>query len=346
MLPRLIEPANTYEALVIPAKGPLGTSAFDINESPVIGILSQPLPDDLKSDPRFAGKSTYLMQAYVNFMESAGARVVPILSTDSESVVADKLSKVNGVLFPGGDGDYLEVGKIIYDSLIAKNDAGEFFPLWGTCLGFENLAILASESGDPLQTLQSHGASLTLDFLVSDPVTETKMFETCADPAQFSQVAMTFNSHTYGLALDTFTTDAGLKAMFTPTSTSTDSEYKNTFVATMESPNYPFYGTQFHPEKVLTMYNSDGLNHSWESVEYNRYFADRFLELARQNTNTCGTDWSDCQSIIIDNYPITVTDTYYGNVYAFDDGSSSSAATSLALFSVASAIKISAILMF
>ena len=50
--------------------------------SPVIGILTQPISETLKKDPRFEGKTTYLMQAYVDFMESAGARVVPIIMTD------------------------------------------------------------------------------------------------------------------------------------------------------------------------------------------------------------------------------------------------------------------------
>ena len=104
---------------------------------------------------------------------------------------------------------------------------------------------------------------------------------------------MTYNSHSYGLLLDTFKTDAGLGSMFTPTSLSTDTESGDTFVATMESPNYPFFGTQFHPEKVLTMYNSDEADHSWNSVHYNRYFADRFMELARENTNSCG-DFAEC----------------------------------------------------
>jgi len=54
---------------------------------------------------------------------------------------------------------------------------------------------------------------------------------------------MTYNYHSYGVSLDTFKQDAGLGAMFTPTSLSTDNETGATFVATMESPNYPFYGT-------------------------------------------------------------------------------------------------------
>lgn len=127
---------------------------------------------------------------------------------------------------------------------------------------------------------------------------------------------MTFNHHSFGLSLDVFSSDEGLKKAFTPTSTSTDPITGDTFVATMESPDYPIYGTQFHPEKILDMYNAETIDHSWESVHYNRYFADRFVELARQNMNTCG-DWEACQEMIIDNYPVYVTTTYYGNIYAF-----------------------------
>ena len=69
--------------------------------------------------------------------------------------------------------------------------------------------------------------------------------------------------------------------MFKPTATSTDPVSGDTFVSAMESPDYPFMGVQFHPEKVGVMYNNDGINHSWESINYNRYFADRFIELVR-----------------------------------------------------------------
>ena len=161
----------------------------------------------------------------------------------------------------------------------------------------------------------SNEQSLLLDFLV-DPK-DTKMFSDLDDPDYYTQEGMTFNHHSYGLSLDVFSEDKGLGSIFTPTSTSTDPVSGDTFVATMESPDYPFFGTQFHPEKVLTMYNADSIDHSWKSVQYNRYFADKFVELARQNTNTCGDSFDDCQSLIIENYDLVVTNTYYGNVYAF-----------------------------
>ena len=151
---------------------------------------------------------------------------------------------------------------------------------------------------------------------MDNPKENTEMFRTVDDPSYYSQEGMTFNHHSLGVTVSAFTEDEGLGGMFKPTSTSTDPYSGDTFVATMESPNYPFFGTQFHPEKALTMYNADSIDHSWASIKYNRYFVDRFVELARENTNTCGS-FEDCQTLIIDNYAVIVTDTYYGNVYAF-----------------------------
>jgi gamma-glutamyl hydrolase len=59
-----------------------------------------------------------------------------------------KLDRVNGVLFPGGGGAYMDVAKLVIDYAIRKNDEGEFYPLWGTCLGFERIAILTASDPD------------------------------------------------------------------------------------------------------------------------------------------------------------------------------------------------------
>jgi hypothetical protein len=66
--------------------------------------------DDIRFDPYYS----YIMQAYVDFIIAAGARVVPFIMNEPKYVTLDKLSKVNGVLFPGGDGDYLEYGRFVY----------------------------------------------------------------------------------------------------------------------------------------------------------------------------------------------------------------------------------------
>ena len=81
------------------------------------------------------------MASYVRFLEKEGARVVPIFANEPDEETKDKLSYLNGVLMPGGSGDYLAKGKFVFDWITKQNDIGNFYPIWGTCLGFENLAI-------------------------------------------------------------------------------------------------------------------------------------------------------------------------------------------------------------
>ncbi len=40
---------------------PANASVFDVNPNPVIGVVSQPISQTLKKDPRFDGKETYIM---------------------------------------------------------------------------------------------------------------------------------------------------------------------------------------------------------------------------------------------------------------------------------------------
>ena len=103
---------------------------------PVIGLVSQPLYSGWTTDSRFNGYSTYIMAAYVQSIESAGARVVPLIMGEAWSVTLDKINRLDGIFFPGGSGDYKDFGKQIFDTVKILNDQGTFYPMWGTCLGF------------------------------------------------------------------------------------------------------------------------------------------------------------------------------------------------------------------
>ena len=81
---------------------------IDTNQQPVIGIVSQTLDfTPHKDDHRFDDYNSYIMAAYVRFVQAQGARVVPFVYNETEDVTIEKLGKVNGVLFPGGGGDYI-----------------------------------------------------------------------------------------------------------------------------------------------------------------------------------------------------------------------------------------------
>jgi hypothetical protein len=163
----------------------IGYRSYDTTTDPVIGIITQDLPSDLIDDPKFMGKTTYIMDGYVNYVEAFGARVVPIISEESDEDTKAKLEVLNGVLIPGGSEDYwfTKKGQYVYDYIVQQNKDGNFYPLWGTCMGFEYLAAFASDYDmDVLSDQSSHNVELTLDWL-TDPA-ETKMFGDAADRVQ------------------------------------------------------------------------------------------------------------------------------------------------------------------
>jgi len=246
-------------------------SNLNANPSPVIGILTQPLDDAIrKNDPEgFKPYNSYIMAAYVKFIEAQGARVVPIINEETNSTTLEKLEHLDGVLYPGGGGlDYIYKGKFVFDQVKKFNDAGKFYPAWGTCLGMEFFTVYTAEAGwDVVENLPAFGVSLPLDFLV-DPA-QTRMFKGYSSANLFSKGNYTYNMHRHATPLANFQSDSGLSSFWDVTSTS--SFNGSTWVSTIESKNYPIMATMFHPEKTSQLWidsvkHPNGINHSWESI--------------------------------------------------------------------------------
>lgn len=78
------------------------------------------------------------------------------------------------VLFPGGatwfnqsDG-YADAGRYIYEIAADFNDKGSYFPIWGTCLGFELLTYISADGVEHRAHCSSDRQSLPLDFKPSE----------------------------------------------------------------------------------------------------------------------------------------------------------------------------------
>lgn len=67
--------------------------------------------------PEFDGMDSYIMASYVEFMTSAGARVVPLIFEEPQETTLAKLDKINGVLFPGGAGSYHAWAEFIWTNV-------------------------------------------------------------------------------------------------------------------------------------------------------------------------------------------------------------------------------------
>jgi gamma-glutamyl hydrolase len=179
------------------------------------------LEKEMQPDLRFAGYNSYIMKSYVDWLEAAGARIVPLVLGEDEEVTLNKLKGMNGVLFPGGDGDYHEFGQFIFNAMRDINDQGTYLPIWGTCAGFHELvAYVADDGWDVLDIFDMDSASLTLDFAYEDP-TDLPMYAGLGPSARLlEEYNVTYNSHHWSLDPKKFKIDRGLNTWFKPTSLS------------------------------------------------------------------------------------------------------------------------------
>ena len=78
---------------------------------------------------------------------------------------------VHSVLFPGGasdlfDSPYERTAKILFNLAVKANKAGDVFPLWGTCLGFEFLSICGAGGEHVLSKVNGENYSVNLNLSV------------------------------------------------------------------------------------------------------------------------------------------------------------------------------------
>ncbi|XP_069322559.1 gamma-glutamyl hydrolase isoform X2 [Eulemur rufifrons] len=204
----------------------------DTAKKPIIGILMQKCRNKVM---RNLGRY-YIAASYVKYLESAGARVVPIRLDLTNNEYETLFKSINGVLFPGGSvdlkrSDYARVAKIFYKLAIQSFDDGDYFPVWGTCLGFEELSLLVAE--ECLLTLTyTIGIKMPLNFTGGS--LQSRMFQNFPADLLLSLAAepLTANFHKWSLSMKNFTMNENLKKFFKVLTTNTDGKIE--FISTME----------------------------------------------------------------------------------------------------------------
>jgi len=250
------------------------------NTRPIVGILSQEYGDD---------KHTYIAASYVKWVESAGARAIPLFY-DSWSVeqMEGMLKNINGVIFPGGGmdfvGKYLDQLQTIFRFVKQSNDNGIYFPLWGTCLGFEELVCLAANDTHVLDgPFDCEDTNLALTF--TPAASQSKLFGAMPDNLKqiITKQKVTYNYHEFGITPKHFNNVPGLVNFFDALSTNED--MKGTpFISTIEAKKYPIYGTQWHPEIAVFEWVLKS-EHSADSIEVNTWMGRFFINECRKNDN-------------------------------------------------------------
>jgi gamma-glutamyl hydrolase len=248
----------------------------DKNNEPVFGVLSLPRHE---YDPSV--KSGQVIEAtYVKFLEMSGAQVVPISLNNTYEEIDTLLSLVNGVLFTGGTADfwvnnnskvpvlseYASKGCYIYEKVKKFNDRYHFFPLWGTCLGFELIHVCANNQYETIG-----------NFYGNPAYTQTHQFSGHA----YNSVLFSYNGyehgekiisilehknasllgHNFGISPKLYLRQNNLTENFMILSIMKDRAGEE-FVGIIEAKKYPIFGVQFHPEINIFKFTKDVYTYS------------------------------------------------------------------------------------
>ena len=90
--------------------------------------------------------------------------MIPLFMNETEENLDLKLQQVNGVILPGGSGDYYRNGEYIFKKLKQLNENNIVFPLWGICLGLEHMVKYVSQNSDILSVIEVINRSLPIQF--------------------------------------------------------------------------------------------------------------------------------------------------------------------------------------
>jgi gamma-glutamyl hydrolase len=223
-------------------------------------------------------KTTYgqshIMKPYVDWFEERGVRVIPIPYDTTQH--EEFFNMINGLFIPGGETTFIMKNKKFvhtvtkfFEMSLAKN---EYFPIWGTCFGFELLIFLIGG----FTKLKRYPARGFYPLTLTQSGYTSRMFQSF--PTQYINYLehnkSCNNNHEYGISPADFLQNNNLRRFYNVLATSIDDKGKE-YVAAIEAKYYPVYGVQWHPERQRTT----------------GHFVDFFIAELKKNKHKC----SPCQ---------------------------------------------------
>jgi gamma-glutamyl hydrolase len=276
--------------------------------------------------------ASFFPASYVKFLESGGARVVPIPYDLPADDLAALLRKLNGALFTGGAAAffgpapahaptaYALTAQRIYAEVEAAAAAGETWPLWGTCLGHELVGVLAAGLDYATSPLSSgfDSENLTAAVAWAPSAAASRLWGPVPDVRAAFAGLIAYNAHTSGFTPADFAGDARLSAAFSSLGTSVDRAGR-AFVASMEGKSLPIYTTQWHPEKAMYEWNGaaqyNDINHSTLAVSASSHPAAFFVDQARANNRSFASADEENDALIYNFAPVFAPKVGLSNLY-------------------------------
>ena len=229
-----------------------------MTDTKVIGIITVPLSPGRRYY-KVCGDS-YISTAHINFVERAGLQ---ILAIPYDTLKFDYYFKrINGLYLPSGgvfasnSQAYYECCKKFIQLAIVANDNEEVFPVWGGCMGMQQMMIMADGKDDLDNFLQKFDSfkNYNTPLIITKEGYASKLLKDA--PSHFLKKLLlkdcTLNNHMMGVSPSKFKRSKLLNSMYSIVSTNVDRRGKM-FVSTIEGRLYPFFGVQWHPERSKEM---------------------------------------------------------------------------------------------
>lgn len=267
---------------------------------PVIGV-SAPL-----TNPRNLSSPSYIPASYIKFLEGSGAQVIPIPASTPVSKLKRLLPYLNGYALPGGispmlTSPYYHHATVVLEFARKSYKKGSLFPVIGICLGLQTMLVLANNGDESVREYcDSNGISLPLTF--TPDVKSSRLFGKAPEDIMkiLSTEDVTHNHHIRCMTPSVFQENPNMKKHFKILSTNKDRNGKE-FISIIEGIRYPFFGLQWHPEKVAYEFLPDqDIPHFHSAIRASQYIGNTFVELCRKNKHYLPYD--TLKDMVIANY--------------------------------------------
>lgn len=188
------------------------------------------------------------LNAYQLWVQQFGAQTV-VLPTDGDA--EHWFKKLDAFLIPGGPSFPVPafVARLLHRAADAAQE-GVYFPVWGTCLGFEwIIETVGGTAALEYKHFDAMDEPARLRFLFS--LDSDRLFKDANSSFMNWLVSedITYEDHRDGIEPTRFDANPALSKAFDVLATSRDREGRP-YVAVIQGKRLPWYGVQFHPEKV------------------------------------------------------------------------------------------------
>jgi gamma-glutamyl hydrolase len=199
---------------------------------------------------------------YIRWIEHTGAKAIILPYSISKNDLKRQMESIQGVVWTGGAIEtdrYTENQRLTYLTTLHRcflqakeyNDQGRYFPIWGSCLGFEMLVLMGediplSKFFDHLQSHERSGKN-TIEF--TSNASRLKRFFPLK--LRNAMARMHCATHHHKLGFD-----------ITPLPHIRIVSVDSGFINMVEYVDYPFYGVQFHPERPFSPF-SEQVSHQF-----------------------------------------------------------------------------------